>query len=90
MDVDAAAFCRPMAGNGATLPFVVDTVYVPSGWMGDAPGYMAMPADPSMGTAASPATTPRMSLTPQGYTMIGDACTPDGVDRSNPNAKGTC
>jgi hypothetical protein len=89
MDIDAAAFCRPAAGNGGSLPFVVDTAYVPSGWMGDAPAYMAMPADPTTGAPASPATTARMTLLPQGYSMIGDACTTDGVGRS-PNPNGTC
>jgi hypothetical protein len=91
MDIDAAAFCRPAPGNGGSIPFVVDTVYVPSGWMGDAPAYMAVPADPTTGSPASPATTARMTLLPQGYQMIGDACSPDlGVGRSSPNAKGTC
>src|SRR5271154_1992017 len=88
--VDAAAFCRPPAVDAGSLPFVVDTAYVPSGWMGDAPAYMAMPADPVNGTPASPATTARMTLLPAGYSQIGDACTPDGIGRSNGVAKGTC
>jgi len=90
MDIDAAAFCRPPASTGGSLPFVVDTTYVPSGWMGDAPAYMAMAADPTTGAPAAPATTARMTLLPQGYSMIGDACTPDGITRSSANAKGTC
>jgi hypothetical protein len=90
MMVDASAFCAVAAADAGSLPFVVDSVFVPSGWMGDAPAYMALPADPTTGAAAVPATTARMTLTPQGYSMIGDACTPDGLMRSSPNAKGTC
>jgi hypothetical protein len=89
-DVDAAAFCRVAQKDAGSLPFVVDTAYVPSGWMGDAPRYMAMPADPTTGAPASPATTARMTLLPTGYTTIGDACTPDGIGRSSTNAKGAC
>jgi hypothetical protein len=89
-EVDAAAFCRVAQKDAGSLPFVVDTAFVPSGWMGDAPEYMAMPANAVTGAPASPATTARMTLLPQGYTMIGDACTPDGVARSSPNAKGAC
>jgi hypothetical protein len=88
--VNAPAFCRvPSTVDAGSLPFVVDTAYVPSGWMGDAPAYMAVPANPSLGTAASPATTARMTLTPTMYGTIGDACTPDGVGRS-PNPQGAC
>ncbi len=58
--------------------------------MGDAPAYAAVPADPISGTAASPATTARMTLLPMGYGAIGDACSPDGVGRSSGDAKGGC
>jgi hypothetical protein len=88
--VDAAVYCKPPNIDAGSLPFVVDTAYVPSGWMGDAPGYMAMPANTDLGTPATPATTARMQLAPQGYSMIGDACTPDGVGRSSTSAKGGC
>jgi hypothetical protein len=87
---NAQAFCRVPAMNAGTLPFVVDTAFVPSGWMGDAPAYEAMPANPLLGTPASPASTARMTLQPVGYSGIGDACTPDGIGRSSPGAKGTC
>lgn len=87
---DASVFCKVPDINAGSLPFVVDTAFVPSGWMGDAPAYEAMPANPLTGTPASPATTARITLVPRGYSMIGDACTPDGVDRSSPNAKGAC
>ncbi len=89
-DVDAQAYCRVPNVVAGTLPFVVDRAFVPSGWMGDAPAYAAMPADPITGTPALPATTARMTLLPTGYTMTGDACTPDGVGRSSPNARGVC
>jgi len=78
-DVDAGA-----------LPFVVDTAFVPSGWMGDGPAYMAVSADPTTGAPAIAGTTARMAILPIGYTTIGDACSPDGVGRSSPNAKGGC
>src|SRR5579872_5484104 len=42
---DPAAYCKvPVPASCATLPFTVDTIYVPSGWMGDAPMYAAVPA----------------------------------------------
>ncbi len=85
-----AVFCKVPDIDAGGLPFVVDTAFVPSGWMGDAPAYEAMPANPMTGAPASPATTARMTLFPVGYRMIGDACTPDGVGRSSPNAKGAC
>jgi hypothetical protein len=88
--VDAAAFCRVPSLDAGSLPFIVDTAYVPSGWMGDAPAYMAVAANPMLGSPAVPATTARMVLTPVGYTTIGDACTPDGVGRSSATAKGAC
>src|SRR5580698_6016745 len=44
--VDAAAFCRVPTIDAGSLPFVVDTAYVPSGWMGDAPQYAAPPERP--------------------------------------------
>src|SRR5580658_605009 len=65
--VDAAAFCRVPSLDAGSLPFIVDTAYVPSGWMGDAPAYMAVPANPMLGSPAVPATTARMVLTPVGY-----------------------
>jgi hypothetical protein len=88
----AAAFCRVPAIEAGSLPFVVDTAYHPTGWMGDAPAHPAMPADPfdPAGIPASPATTARMQLAPTGYAVTGDACTPDGVGRSTANAKGGC
>jgi hypothetical protein len=89
-DVDAQAFCKVPNLNVESLPFVVDTAFVPSGWMGDAPAYAATPADPVTGTPAFPATTARMTLFPTGYSMIGDACTPDGIGRSSPSARGSC
>jgi hypothetical protein len=89
-DVDAQAFCKVPNINAGSLPFVVDTAFVPSGWMGDAPAYMAVPADPGTGSPAYPATTARMTLLPTGYSHLGDACTPDGVGRSSPTAKGAC
>jgi hypothetical protein len=89
-DVDAQAFCKVPNIDAGSLPFVVDTAFVPSGWMGDAPAYMAVPADPIEGTPASPATTARMTLLPTGYKSIGDACTPDGIGRSSASAKGAC
>jgi|HubBroStandDraft_1064217.scaffolds.fasta_scaffold01600_2 hypothetical protein len=89
-DVDAQAFCKVPNIDTGSLPFVVDTAFVPSGWMGDAPAYMALPADPLTGSSASPATTARMTLFPVGYSTIGDACTPDGVGRSSPSARGAC
>jgi hypothetical protein len=58
--------------------------------MGDAPVYAAVPADPATGSPAYPATTARMTLLPSGYSTIGDACTPDGIGRSSPTAKGAC
>jgi hypothetical protein len=88
--VDAQAFCQVPAINAGSLPFVVDTAFAPTGWMGDAPAYPATPADPVLGLPAAPATTARMSLEPTGYSKIGDACTPDGVGRSSVNAKGGC
>ncbi len=94
--VDAAAFCRVPNIDAGSLPFIVDTAYVPSGWMGDAPAYMALPADPVNGTPATPATTARMTLAPTMYGTIGDACSADKdsfgvtVGRSSANAKGAC
>src|SRR5579863_1695968 len=88
--INAPVFCRPPSIDAGSLPFVVDTVYVPSGWMGDAPAYMAIPANLALGSAAVPATTAQMTLSPTMYGMIGDACTPDGVGRSSATAKGTC
>ncbi len=88
--IDASAYCRPPAVDAGHLPFVVDTAFVPSGWMGDAPAYPAVPADPIQGTPASLATTARMTLLPTGYGTIGDACSPDGVGRSSAGAKGGC
>jgi hypothetical protein len=89
-DVDAQAFCKVPNVDAGSLPFVVDTAFVPSGWMGDAPAYAAVPAYPATGSPAYPATTARMTLLPTGYSHTGDACTPDGVGRSNPTAKGVC
>jgi hypothetical protein len=88
--VDAQAYCHVPAIDAGSLPFVVDTAFVPSGWMGDAPAYPAMPANPSNGQPSVPGTTARLSLLPVGYTNIGDACTLDGVGRSSANAKGGC
>ncbi len=94
--VDAAAFCRVPSIDAGSLPFVVDTAFVPSGWMGDAPAYMAQPADPTTGFPGSPPTTARMTLAPTMYGTIGDACSADKdsygvtVGRSSPNAKGAC
>jgi hypothetical protein len=88
---DYSEVCQPApASPDAGLPFVVDTVYVPSGWMGDAPAYAAMAANPIVGSPAMPATTARMTLEPSTYGTIGDACTPDGIGRSSLDAKGTC
>jgi hypothetical protein len=83
MMVDAQAFCQVPAVDAGSLPFIVDTAFVPSGWMGDAPAYPASNGDPANGIAPSPATTARMKLFPTGYSMIGDACTPDMVGRGN-------
>jgi hypothetical protein len=94
--VDAAAFCRVPTIDAGSLPFVVDTAYVPSGWMGDAPQYAAIPEDPATGAAAVAATTARMTLAPTMYGQIGDACSADKdsygvtVGRSSANAKGAC
>jgi hypothetical protein len=92
---DAGAFCRVPAIDAGSLPFVVDTVYKPSGWIGDAPAYAVTPADPpagipSTGIAPPPGSTARISLLPVDYSSVGDACTPDGVGRSSANAKGAC
>jgi hypothetical protein len=92
---DAAAFCRVPAIDAGSLPFVVDTVYKPSGWIGDAPAYAVTPADPPAGIpptgiAPPPGSTARISLLPVDYSSVGDACTPDGVGRSSANAKGAC
>jgi hypothetical protein len=92
---DAAAFCRVPAVDAGSLPFVVDTVYKPSGWMGDAPAYPVTPTNPPGGFPATgippaPGTTARLSLVPVDYSSVGDACTPDGVGRSSANAKGAC
>lgn len=89
-DVDAQAYCRVADVDAGSLPFVVDTAFVPSGWMGDAPAYMAVAANPATGAPAIAGTTARMTMLPIGYTTIGDACSPDGVGRSSPNAKGGC
>ncbi len=88
--VDAQAFCQVTAMGGGSLPFIVDTIYHPSGWMGDAPAYPAKPADLANGLPAAPATTARMSLLPTGYTTIGDACTMDMIGRSSASAQGGC
>jgi hypothetical protein len=90
--LDAQAFCRVPAIDAGSLPFVVDTVYQPTGLLGDAPAYPAMPADPTdpVGIPASPARTAAIHLAPSAYAEIGDACTPDGVGRSTANAKGSC
>ena len=61
-DVDAQAFCKVPNVDAGSLPFVVDTAFVPSGWMGDAPAYAAVPAYPATGSPAYPATTARMTL----------------------------
>jgi hypothetical protein len=92
---DAAAFCRVPAIDAGSLPFVVDTVYKPSGWIGDAPAYAVTPTDPPAGIpptgiAPPPGSTARISLLPVDYSSTGDACTPDGVGRSSANAKGAC
>lgn len=89
-DVNAQAFCKVPDIATGTLPFAVDTAFVPSGWMGDAPAYVAVPANPSTGVPASPATTARMTIFPTAYYSIGDACTPDGIGRSSATAKGAC
>jgi hypothetical protein len=89
-DVDAQAFCKVPNIDAGSLPFAVDTAFVPSGWMGDAPAYAATPANPLDGVPAYPATTARMTLLPAGYSTIGDACTPDGIGRSSANARGAC
>jgi hypothetical protein len=90
-----AAQCTAAPATG-TLPFVVDSAFVPSGWMGDGPAYMAMPADDA-GTPARPATTAAMTLEPVAYSSNSmDACTGtlDGagkdVGRSHPGAQGRC
>jgi hypothetical protein len=88
--VDAAAYCQVPSIDAGNLPFVIDTAFVPSGWMADAPAYPGMPADPATGSAAIPGTSARMTILPSGYSMVGDACSPDGVGRSSPNAKGGC
>jgi hypothetical protein len=92
---DAAAFCRVPAIDAGSLPFVVDTVYKPSGWIGDAPAYPVTPVNPpagipSTGIAPPAGSTARISLLPADYSSVGDACTPDGVGRSSANAKGAC
>jgi hypothetical protein len=93
--LDAQAFCRVPAIDAGSLPFVVDTVYQPTGWMGDAPAYPVTPVDlpagtPTTGIPPAPGSTARISLLPVDYSSVGDACTPDGVGRSSANAKGTC
>lgn len=88
--IDAQEFCRVPEVDAGSLPFLVDTAFAPSGWMGDAPAYPAVPANPANGMASVPGTTARLSLLPAGYTNIGDGCTPDGVGRSSANAKGGC
>jgi hypothetical protein len=88
--VDAEAYCRVPTIDAGNLPFVVDTAFVPSGWMGDAPAYAAIPANAALGTSANPGTSARMSIVPSGYSMIGDACSPEGIGRSSPDAKGGC
>jgi hypothetical protein len=81
---DFYALCKPVAAAaGSKLPFIVDNVYVPSGWMGDAPNYPATPGDPSNGIPAFPARSARMRLEPVGYNLVNkDACTPNGVGRA--------
>jgi len=91
----AAAFCRVPAIDAGSPPFVVDTVYKPSGWIGDAPAYAVTPTDPPAGIpftgiAPAPGSTARISLLPVDYSSVGDACTPDGVGRSSANARGAC
>ncbi len=88
--LDAGAYCRVPSVDAGSLPFVVDTAFVPSGWMGDAPAYPATTADLSTGAPAIPGTTASMTLLPIGYGSIGDACSPDGVGRSSAGAKGNC
>src|SRR5271155_4100859 len=84
--------CAPTNGSGGndSLPFTVDAVYKPTGWMGDAPAYVATPGDADAGIAPSNMRSQRMQLLPTGYGMGGDACSVDVGSRSSTNAKGTC
>jgi hypothetical protein len=92
---DVAAFCGVPDVDAGALPFVVDTVYQPTGWMGDAPAYPVTPTEPpggfpANGVAPAPGTPAHISLLPVDYSSVGDACTADGVGRSSANAKGSC
>jgi len=75
--------------DAGTLPLIVDSVFKPTGWMGDAYDYPAAAASGSMAAAAE--RTPRMQIFPVGYSSANnDACTPDVGMRSSTGAKGTC
>ena len=82
----ATISCNPPTGvNAGTLPFAVDNVYKPTGWMGDAPDYPALMASGAYERTA------RMQLSPVGYNNANDdACSPDVGGRSSANAKGNC
>jgi hypothetical protein len=86
---DAQVYCRPPTVDAGGLPFVVDTFFVPTGRLGDAPAYPATPANPQIGTPAMPALSARVEILPSAVTS-NDACTADGVGRSSPNAQGKC
>jgi hypothetical protein len=89
IEISAPVFCKPPPIDAGTLPFVVDGVYVPTGKMGDAVAYSAMPANPNSGAPAMPAQSARVQLLPA-EDASKDACTPDGVGRSSVNAQGDC
>jgi hypothetical protein len=82
--------CNPPTGvDAGTLPLIVDSVYKPTGWMGDAYDYPAAAASGSSAAAAE--RTPRMQIFPVGYSSANnDACTPDVGNRSSSSAKGSC
>jgi hypothetical protein len=71
--------------DAGTLPFTIDSIYKPTGWMGDAPDY------PAPDAGAPYERTPRMQIYPIGYNNANnDACTPDVGSRSSASAKGSC
>jgi hypothetical protein len=77
----------PCSADGGALPFVVDSVFLPSGWMGDGPPRMASDAGPALPSA--------MEFNPKAYAFdTTDACTNTVGSRStaggNTNPKGRC
>jgi hypothetical protein len=77
-----------VAADAGSLPFVVDSVFLPSGWMGDGP-----PRTTS--DSGLPPLQSAMQFNPSMYAFDNkDACTSAGVGRStlggNTNPKGRC